>query len=1061
MYISHDELAKLGASDDEFYCSACLKSVFPFNHLSDNSEFLNAVNNNDFRAMSESLLFQPIFNGENRFLANDDNLDPDSNFFNDFSLPACKYVTATGLNGIINMQLPKSNFSLMHVNCRGLRTNFVNLVSLIESFSFKIPVIAVSETRTTDDIQNNFNIYGYNFVVKSRHHKSGGGVGLYISNDVSYKLRKDLELDIADVYESVIVELTAYNLIVGCIYHPPNSDLVSFTSAFDTLMSKINNEKRLSYIAGDFNVNILKHDCHEPTSNFINCAFSHSFFPIINRPTRITPTTATLIDNIFTNAITSHSYTPSILYSDISDHLPIFVTINSLTIKPTPSSVSHKRFFSSNNKSKFLEQLAAIDWNQYVNVTDNNNVDSLYCTFADKFQSVYEACFPLTKINTKCKQKPRKPWMTAGLANSCRKKERLYKIFIKNPNDANRSNYTKYRNKLIKLLHKAENMYYINKFEALKTDMKQTWKTIKDILNTNQMSPLIDTFNIGNKPVKDKAIIAQKFNEYFINIGPSLAAKIPLSPTSYSSYLKGNYKNSFAILDASAEEIITLVKQMPSKHSSGHDNIPLDIMKLCINLIAEPLSKLINISFANGYFPDVLKIARVCPVFKCGDKSEFTNYRPISILPSFSKVFEKLMYTRLTNYLTKHSVLYKNQFGFRSNHSTLMAIIEMVDKITDAIDKKEYSVGVFVDLSKAFDTLDHNILLYKLQHYGVRGVALEWFKSYLDKRTQFVDYNGTNSSYLKIKCGVPQGSILGPLLFLLYMNDIASVSKILNLILFADDTNIFLSNRNLTTLIQNLNCELQLLNKWFLANKLSLNISKTNFIIFTSKQRKADLENQIVTFNCLPIAQVKHTKFLGVYIEEHLNWEHHIKQVESKISKSIGVLSKLKHYLPRHLLLTIYNSLVTPYLNYCPMIWASEINCTKLNKINILQKKAIRIICNLNFTAHAAPSFKKLNLLLIADIAKLQLGEFMYKFSYKLLPDVFSNYFTLNSNIHKYNTRQAKNLHQLPINTSLRKFSINVSGPKLWNILPKEIKSISSLSKFKYAFTTILLKNYT
>jgi len=609
-------------------------------------------------------------------------------------------------------------------------------------------------------------------------------------------------------------------------------------------------------------------------------------------------------------------------------------------------------------------------------------------------------------------------------------------------------------------LHKAEQGYYANKFTQHKSDIKQTWKIIKQVINKHSVSEITTTFKINNHTTTDKAIIVKKFNEYFVNVGPVLAAKIPKSPTNYTSYFHGDYKNSFAVLPATPDEITSLIKQMTSKPSSGFDGISIDIIKLSISLIAKPLATIVNKSFSTGTFPDLLKIAKVRPVHKNGDKSEFTNYRPISVLPSFSKIFEKLMYNRLTDYLSKHCVLYKNQFGFRPNHSTSMAVIEMTNKITAALDNKQFAVGIFIDLSKAFDTLDHQILVHKLEHYGVRGTALDWFKSYLKNRCQFVEYADTKSSYLDICCGVPQGSILGPLLFLIYINDIVSASKILHLILFADDTNIFLADHNLKRLVDNLNQELTCVNNWFMANKLSLNIDKTNYILFTNRQKKIDSSELTVLLNGKSVNRVVSTKFLGVVIDEHLKWSYHISSVESKVAKNVGLLAKLKYVLPRPLLLMLYNSLILPYLSYCSIIWANENNINKLKKITILQNKSVRIICKMNYRAHAAPGFKELELLTIADISKLQLSEFMYKYSRNLLPETFRDYFTLNTEIHHYKTRQTNNYHFFSITTCIKKYSTKFSGPKLWNSLPTELKSIKSLPAFKRQLKSLLLSSY-
>lgn len=286
----------------------------------------------------------------------------------------------------------------------------------------------------------------------------------------------------------------------------------------------------------------------------------------------------------------------------------------------------------------------------------------------------------------------------------------------------------------------------------------------------------------------------------------------------------------------SAEEIIKIVSNLENKQSSGFDDIPVSIVKASVEHIAELISRIINNSFTSGVVPDNLKIAKVCPIFKNGEKDLFTNYRPISILPSFSKIFEKAAFNRLSSYLESKCMLVNNQYGFRRQHSTYMAIMDMYDKISAASDRNEFSIGIFIDLSKAFDTLDHVILIKKLEYYGLRGVTLKWFQNYLLNRQQYVFLNESSSSLRVINCGVPQGSVLGPLLFILYINDIVNCSNILKFILFADDTNIFHSDTNVFQLMTTINCELLKLSKWFKANKLSLNVKKTNYILFGRKK---------------------------------------------------------------------------------------------------------------------------------------------------------------------------------------------------------------------------------
>ena len=319
--------------------------------------------------------------------------------------------------------------------------------------------------------------------------------------------------------------------------------------------------------------------------------------------------------------------------------------------------------------------------------------------------------------------------------------------------------------------------------------------------NLNKSNPQI--FNINNIQTEDKSKIINAFCSYFTDIGNQYAASIGPSSKQFNEYLIGNCSKSLFLHPTDKRDIIRIINEIKPKNSCGHDGISSKLVKYLKNEIALPLSIMINASIESGHVPDTMKLAKVIPIYKSKDKQMLNNYRPISLLLIFSKILEKVVYQMLFNFLNTNNALFSSQYGFRKNHSTINAVTELVSHVIKAMNRKENTISVFLDLSKAFDTVNHNILLRKLEFYGIRGIALEWFKHYLTGRKQYVLYNNTQSSKQYITCGVPQGSVLGPLLFLVYINDIPNCLKYSKSIVFADDTTIFASCKNMNTLYNN------------------------------------------------------------------------------------------------------------------------------------------------------------------------------------------------------------------------------------------------------------------
>ena len=608
--------------------------------------------------------------------------------------------------------------------------------------------------------------------------------------------------------------------------------------------------------------------------------------------------------------------------------------------------------------------------------------------------------------------------MTAGILRSIKFRDNMYRKLIKT--DSNASEYSAldnnlriYKTILRKSIRLAKANYYANRLEQHKSDMRRTWSTINDILNKNRQKKVLPSYIlVKTEKIVSPVKIANQFNNFFANIGRNLSDKISRKSDKHvSTFLKQEVLSRFDFKCVDCIDVKKIIHTITAKNSCGIDAISTKLIKMIGDDIAGPLTLIINQSLSTGVFPDKLKIAKVIPLYKKDDPHLVDNFRPISLLPAISKIFEKIVFNQVYAYFDRNKLLYTSQYGFRKLHSTELASLELVDRVRLDMDSGKMPLSVFLDLSKAFDTLDHSILLQKLTHYGLSQAAIRWFSSYLLGRRQLVDFNGTWSTLTSTSTGVPQGSILGPLLFIIYMNDIHVASDKFNAIIYADDTSLLSSlcsfnvsvQRNTTNIAElsaHINLELGNIQEWLNINKLSLNVQKTKFMIFHNYQRDISLFIPEIKINGQLVERVTEFNFLGLTIDEHLNWKSHIQKVSNKVSRSIGVLNRLKKFLPITILRILYNALILPHFQFSILTWGFS-----PGRLNKLQKRAIRVITNSKYNAHVEPLLKRLNLLRLTDIFKINLLKMFYKFKHNQLPHYLTTMLSDPEKLHAYNTR--------------------------------------------------------
>ena len=950
-------------------------------------------------------------------------------------------------------------FSALHCNIRSLSANYDSLHQLLTEVNCSFSLIGLSETKILRDRENlmNINLEGYNFIHEPTL-SNAGGVGFYVKNEINYIMRNDLSKSTLD-FEMLWIEIIRpmkQNIICGVVYRHPKNSPDNFFDSLSTVLEKINRENKLCMSMGDFNIDLIKLDTHHDSQNFMNVMSSYFFQPYIIQPTRITDHTATLIDNIFFNSVEYFVNSGNLIY-ELTDHLPNFIIFNELSDIFSDTN-SYKRDYSRFVEAEFINEVKTIDW-QYEK-SELSNPSLMFSNFLDKLSPVIDKHIPLKKVSNKQHKYDSKPWITKGLQTSIKIKNNLYKRYLKTRSSYYHTKFKVYRNKINHLIKNSKRNYYTNYFKRNANDSKHIWNGIKKIVNFKQSSNRnISKILKENNELTNPKDIADAFNDYFASVGSDLASKIDIVDQSPMSYLKTPLSNSFFMIPITSEEVEAEISQLNSGKATGPFSIPIKILKLISSIVSQPLSMIFNASFTTGLVPSDFKIANVIPVYKKDSQLSLSNYRPISLLSVFNKLLEKLMAARLWKFLDKNNIIFDKQFGFRNNHSTDFALLSIVDKIQKAIDEKNYSCGIFLDFSKAFDTVNHDILLKKLEYYGIRGLSKSWFKSYLEDRKQSVIINNVYSNLIPITCGIPQGSVLGPILFLLYINDFHLCSSLFDFHLFADDASLFYKNNNINDLKEKINSELIKIHTWLSTNKLSLNIDKSNFVIFHPRQRKIAV-NINFEINNKQLKQTTTIKYLGVHIDANLNWNCHVNYVTKKIKRNVGVLSKLRYYVSLDTLISLYYSLLYPFIIYGILTWGNTYPTT-LDPIFMVQKKAVRIITFSSYDAPSSQIFKDLKILKIHDLVQYNVAVFMFKFNNKTLPPVFNHFFKPLSDIHKYNTRSAsKNTFYPPkARTNFGIFNIRYQGTKIWNSLEEKIKNYN-LSGFKVNIKNNFINNY-
>lgn len=834
-------------------------------------------------------------------------------------------------------KISKYELKILHANIRSIQQNFENFLIILARLNISFDAIVLSECwiSETSIIKQ---IEGYNSHNTLKYINRSGGVIIYVNKKWTPEIT---EPDLEDA-NAMIAHVPDVFTLFGIYRSPSFRNPSNFITSLEKNLKSLKRTPCL-IVAGDINLNIMDLSAgEENTSSYLNLLTAYGLISCIDSPTHA----KSCIDHIFVSA---DCRAKSIVCpTDLTDHSLTMVGVTTVTSKTCP--LKRTRLIIDYEGLKY--DVAKISWPP---VTNSSSLDDIVSNFSSVLTNAVEKHSRVVKISHS--KFNIKPWMTPGLIRCSKHRDKLHSEARNNPNDnLKRLVYTRYRNFYIKLLRQLKTEYENKEINKNRTVPKKLWETINTISHR--------TIKKSNTFPQD--IPLDECNRHFASIGQNLAKSIltKLNETqetlAATTTAKGTVGNSLFFTPTDSQEILSLIKNLSSDSSPGLDNINNKILKAIGHSIAVPLADIFNLSMASGDFPSAWKVAAVVPIHKGGPKNDLGNYRPISLLGSISKLLERIVNKRLMNFLETQNVIMDRQFGFRRGRSTEDAVSLLTNTVASNLDKDQKCIGVFLDLAKAFDSISIPILISKLESYGIRGNCLKWFTEYLTGRQQCVRISNNKSGLRTVNFGVPQGSTLGPTLFLLYINDISSLNlSNADIICYADDTALVFWDQTWPAVCNRAEKGMAIMSRWLDRNLLTLNTSKTKFLCFHKTRASApnglsslkipiapcQPQSHYPSCNCDQITRSESWKYLGVVLDDRLTFREHILHTSNRVRKLLCVIKNLRQSADGKILRMVYLALCQPVINYCILAWGGVSSGT-LIPLERAQRGVLKVAMN-------------------------------------------------------------------------------------------------------------------
>lgn len=933
-------------------------------------------------------------------------------------------------HGIDVENIRSCSLNLLYMNTRSCRYKLDLIEAFVQSLNKPIHVIIFTETWLyTGEI---FNINGCQSFHSTRDGERGGGVSIFVKDMISAHTLFSGQLDISNF---LVVELPEYLLKLVAIYNP-GRNVSQFLSHIEETIAHF----KSCIVFGDFNINLLNEDPLTLDYRAVVEGNGYVFLNSVNQSfaTRVSNTIETIIDHVFTD-LCKYSYNFTLLENDtdLSDHKSIVLSVNQVPVKP----------IKSNTKTVLQYELLNS------NDLDVNHVSN-FDDFVDHYRNIIRS--NTKTVRTTRKGQPKRPYINGEVLQLINIKRNLYHAYKRNP--ALEPEYRRARNDVTNKIKHLKKSYYENQINSSIDSPRKMWSHINELVFNKQKSATLHSYvlDINGTLTTDESIISNAFNDYFVNVCDSILPEWGEQAEPEPEINNNSNNIAFSFVTVSDDQIMKCINDLNRNSATGIDGISVKFFQKYANIFISKYRELINNCIELCQFPNCLKTAKVVPIYKSGSKTKLNNYRPVSVLNVASKPIEKILHQQIQNYCTQYNIVHQSQFGFVPFSNTMTAVAHLVNYISIGLDDGKKVACVFVDIRKAFDSVHHGLLVKKLHKVGFSENAKQLIMSYLDRRTQIVKINNTHSVPKLIKHGVPQGSILGPLLFLIYINDIFQLPLKGKLQLYADDASLVYCANELGTLEEHIIHDLKLLTCFFTSNHMAINLEKTNFIVFSlrgeSPRLSISVENTIVN-------QISCGKYLGILIDENLKWNMQVNSICSKIIPYMFALKKIRCFIAEKTAWNIYYAYIQPHLIYMNSIWGVS-SAVHLRSLTVLQNKSIKIIKQLP-PLHPTRDLYDKKVLPLQILNKYETCIYMFKTINRLIKSNFELIYI--SEIHDHNTRGSANrsLFALRYRTRISKNCVINQGIILFNSLPPAIRNITSLNEFKSVIRQYLWQNFS